>query len=87
MRISDGLQRVSPVSHHGIPLSWTNLALRYKKVTVMLRGREGHNAAAVNGLWYYWRVACLIAAPGSSTYEHLNMHCLLFAVSAVLLSR
>lgn len=28
----------------------------YKKVTVMLTGREGHNAAAVNGLWYYWRV-------------------------------
>ncbi|CAE7405185.1 unnamed protein product, partial [Symbiodinium necroappetens] len=22
----------------------------------MLTGREGHNAAAVNGLWYYWRV-------------------------------
>ncbi|CAE7366027.1 unnamed protein product [Symbiodinium natans] len=28
----------------------------YKTVTVELKGREGYNSSAVNGLWHYWRV-------------------------------
>lgn len=28
----------------------------YRGISVELRGREGYNAAAINGIWHFWRV-------------------------------
>jgi len=32
------------------------LGQEFKKVTVEITGREGYNSAAVNGVWYFWKV-------------------------------